>query len=84
LLDQPIVGALALVSVTKNKEAWVKALSTLCGGGAGGEWLLPCFAASFDIEANQKAILDLEEHSLLRQALEWIKEDLKKLTAASN
>jgi hypothetical protein len=43
-----------------------------------------CFAASFEVEVNQKAMLDLEEHSLLRQALEWIKEDLKKLTAASN
>ena len=78
MLDRPIFGAVALVSVANNHVAWLRALGTLFGGGSGGDWLFQWFAAILEAEDSQKFVAELEKDSLHRRALEWVKEDFEK------
>lgn len=74
MLDEPNVGAVALVS-TVNKSPWLKALRTVCEGKVAEDELFKVFVDSFEAPVNQKMILELEEGSLFRETLEWVKQD---------
>lgn len=84
--DHEIIGAIALVSIDNNEDAWEDALGMLLDA------LIPSTLPSWchsqplqfldgllGADANSDILLSLPEDDLFRQAVEWIQDELMKL-----
>lgn len=83
MLEESIVGALVLISGVNNTATWSDVLGEGLGGVFTGKEALIIVLNAFNVPINQKMILNLEEDSLFRKALEWMKCDLRKALLSS-
>jgi hypothetical protein len=75
---ESVIGAIALVAIKNNEEAWTRAVDKFLIGFCGNSLLLRRFADIFDSDDNKDFLAGLTGDEMLRKAMIWMKDELSR------